>query len=302
MGVSDKPVYNDNNVVEFRTCQIRPMKQLFEGIKNKLPDTSILFSQNMMRILQVDTAQTFMVDVKLSGDNFEHYYCDTSNENGEQEYLEININAENINAAFKSWCKDDNILTFTYKRNGNAVNIIFYNPKKDETKSFELPLQHPDPGETFTELTSAMIDEYEYCMSMPTADLISICKTFKNVNCDVLQIVHDGKMLLFNSLGDAKASITRVGDSRVGSSKDEVDPEKLVFTKLPNDDHMVGPYSGKFKFSTFNEFSKSQGNGDNKIVQILLQKNKPIILHYDIGDLGEMYIAMALLAEETEED
>lgn len=294
MGISDRPAYGSNNVVEFRTCQIRPIKQLFETIRNKLPDTSLLFNRENMRILQMDTAQTFMVDVKLEGCNFEHYYCDP----GAQEHLEININAENINAAFKSLSKDDSIFTFTYKHESNVVNIVFYNPKKDETKSFDIPIQNPDTNE-FNEITQETLAEYEYCMSMPTADLTTICKTFKHVNCDVVQIIHDGATLRFNSLGETKTSVTRVGTRCDGEL---VDSEKLVFTKLPErDSKLVGPYSGKFRFSTFNEFSKSQGNGDNKIVQIMLLRNKPIILHYNIGDLGEMYIAMAVMADEDED-
>jgi len=302
MGISDGPAYGDSNVVEFRTGQIKPIKQLFESIKNKLPDTSLLFDRSCMKILQVDTAQTFLVDVRLDGENFEHYYCNPDQEN---DYIEINLNAENLNAVFKSVTKDDSIFTFTYSHNNSTVNIMFQNPKKDEIKSFDIPIQNPESEDDFKEITQDMIDEYDYCMSMPTTDLTAICKTFKNVNCDVIQIIHDNVSLRFTSPGDTKVSVTRVGTV---SDENATDSDKLIFSKLPKylsesekvDDE--GPYSGKFKFSTFHEFSKSQGNADNKIVELMLGKGRPIILHYEIGDLGEMLIAMAAMTEDNEEE
>uniref|UniRef100_A0A6C0J666 Proliferating cell nuclear antigen PCNA N-terminal domain-containing protein n=1 Tax=viral metagenome TaxID=1070528 RepID=A0A6C0J666_9ZZZZ len=295
MGINNVPD-NEDSVVEFRTSQIRPIRQLFESIKNKLPDTSLLFHPECMKILQVDTAQTFLVDVKLHGENFDHYYCNPGRGESEQQHIEINLNAENLNAVFKSVTKEDQIFTFTYKYKSNHVELEFHNPKKKEVKCFVIPIQNPENDDDFTEITPAMIDEYSYRMSMLTSDLTSICKTLKNINCDSMQIRHDTNTLKFSSTGDTRGNIIRTGTTY----SEKEDDEQLTFIKVPTGE---GPYSGKFKFSTFYEFSKSQGNGDNKIVQILLEKDKPIILHYEIGTLGEMYIAMAAFeADDDDED
>lgn len=295
MGISDRPAHGENNVVEFTTSQIKPIKQLFEGIKNKLPDTGLLFDATRMKIMQIDTARTFLVDVKLEGENFEHYYCDPSRCGND--HIEIGLNAETINSVFKSLTKDDTILTFSYKYQDNHVNITFHNSKKAETKSFDIAIQVADPNDEFKEISAEDLESYEYFMSMPTADLSGICKALKNIDCEIVRIKHDGSTLTFKSEGVTPTRIIREGT--IGTSQGAQDSEKLVFTRLPDDGS--GPYSGQFKFSTFHEFTKSQGNGDNKIVQIMLKKNAAIILHYKIGDLGEMYIAMASVHEEEGE-
>jgi proliferating cell nuclear antigen PCNA len=291
MGISDTPIYDDNNIVEFRTSQIKPIKQLFECIKNKIPETSLLFDGSQFKILQVDTARTFMVDVRLDGENFEHYYC---NLDGGMDNIEININVSEINPIFKSVNKDDTVFTFYYKRNSSHVNIIFHNTVKKETKSFEISIQNPETtdDEDTVEIAQDNLDSYEYVISMPSSDLTGICKTLKNIGCTEINILHDYETLKFISLlpNNRTACITREG-TRYGGDVDAT--KSLVFTKLPDSIDDVGPYSETFIFSIFSEFCRSHGSGDDKIVEILCTKDQPLILHYEIGDLGEMYIALA---------
>ena len=65
MGISSEPIYSESSYVEFRTNQIKPVKSIFDAIKNNLPDTTIFFSAEGMKILQLDGTGNFLVNVRL---------------------------------------------------------------------------------------------------------------------------------------------------------------------------------------------------------------------------------------------
>lgn len=287
MGISDVPIYSNSNVIEIRTNQGGAFSKLLGCIKDKLPDTCLLFDNDGLKILQMDTASTFVVDVKLDGENFEHFYCDTSNNS--KKVIDLYFNANHLNSVFKCMNKDDIILIISYEHNSDYINIMFENPKKNEVKGFQVPTQNPENDTPMGQICADIINNCEYRLSMPTSDLSSICRGLKNLDCERVDISHDGETLRFSSGGSVKCEFIRRG----GDSEDD-----LHFTKLPPPDDNEGPYRGTFRFSTLNEFTKSQGTGDGKIVQILLSRDSPLVLHYEIGTLGEMYIAMSAFVNE----
>lgn len=289
MGIVDRPTYCSDSVVEFRTHQIKAFKQLFDSIKHKLPDTSLLFHQDCMKIMQLDAANTFLVNVNLDGNEFEHYYCNPDVQNGE-DVIDINVSAVHLNQVFKCITKDDTIFVFIYRRGpdgGNSIQIVFENSLKSEKRTFDIPIQNPDEENPVGEMNNDIYD-YEYSLTMPSADLVRICRELKAMDCEKVRITHDGKTLQFNSNGFVKASIVRHG------AVSDHDAHELKFTKLPDDENR-GIYRDTFKFSTLYEFSKSHAGGDSKIVKILLNTDSPLILCYEIGTLGDMNIALASL-------
>lgn len=277
MGISTTPIHSRQSIVEFRTNQIRPFKALFDSIKNKLPDTSLIFTPHGMRITQMDSIMSFLVDVDLDGEEFEHYYCKPDITNGEQA-VEINLSALHLNQVFKAVTKDDTIFTFIYqKNNDDTVHISFSNEQKDETREYEIRLQTPDEDTRMGELAD---ENYQYVLTMPSADLVRICRDLKTLECEQVQIKHDGKSLQFTTTGNIKATISREG------------------TKLDNSEGLKflteskAVYCQSFKFSTLHDFSKCHSGSDSRIVKILLNEVY-LVLQYEIGSLGKMQIAIA---------
>jgi proliferating cell nuclear antigen PCNA len=276
---------DSNVIVEFRTNQIRPFKTLFDSIKNNLPDTSIFFDQSGIKIMQVDALKTFLVNVRLERDNFEYYFCEPESNTG-MPLIELNISTVHLNQTFKSTTNDDNILRFIYEKNSDSVQIIISSDKKLEERVYEIPIQNPDESVQIGEISGT--SNFPYSLTMPCSDLQRICRDFKNLNSDKISITHDGGSLKFSCLGTIKSTINRRG-------KSEKSDDSVHFTKTPKD----STYSDVFKFSTLNEFSKCQSGGESKIVRILLKQGEPIVLHFEIGTLGEMSVAIAPHVEET---
>jgi proliferating cell nuclear antigen len=282
MGIETSPIHSRHSIVEFRTNQIRPFKALFDSIKNKLPDTSLIFTPKGMRITQMDNIMSFLVDVDLDGEEFEHYYCKPDVSNGEQ-VVEINLSALHLNQVFKAVTKDDTIFTFIYQKNNNdTVQITFSNEQKDETREYEIRIQTADD-----ELRMAELDQvdYQYVLTMPSADLVRICRDLKTLECEQVQIKHDGRSLQFTTNGSIKATISREGTKLANS-------EGLKFLTSGDGDH--GVYCRSFKFSTLHDFSKCHSGSDSRIVKILLN-DIHMVLQYEIGSLGKMSIAIAAI-------
>ena len=295
MGISESARFSANSVVEIETTQIKPFKQLFDSIKNKLPDTSLLFNQESMQILQLDSASTFLVDVRLHGENFEHFYCAPHDAN----FKEINLSAGHLNQVFKNVTNGDTRLVLYYEDRSDYVTIILENSSKSEHRTFEVPIQNPQDDILLGEMKE--FDQYGYALSMPSADLVRICRELKNMECEKVQITHDRRALRFVSNpgstnnGNVKTSIVRIGTLALDGDAVDADIETTLFTKVPTDGHSI--YSGTFKFATLYEFSKSQSGGENKIVRIFLQIDEPMILHYEIGTLGELKVGLAAYVE-----
>jgi proliferating cell nuclear antigen len=292
MGIETSPIHSRHSIVEFRTNQIRPFKALFDSIKNKLPDTSLIFTPKGMRITQMDNIMSFLVDVDLDGEEFEHYYCKPDVSNGEQ-VVEINLSALHLNQVFKAVTKDDTIFTFIYQKNNHdTVQITFSNEQKDETREYEIRIQTADD-----ELRMAELDQvdYQYVLTMPSADLVRICRDLKTLECEQVQIKHDGRSLQFTTNGSIKATI-----SREGTKLSNTDGLKFL-TNGNDDDGVNGVYCRSFKFSTLHDFSKCHSGSDSRIVKILLN-DIHMVLQYEIGSLGKMSIAIAAIQNPEDND
>lgn len=275
MGISDAPIYSDNSFIEFRTNQLKPFKSIFDAIKNNLPDTTIFFSKDSMKILQLDGTNNFLINVNLSGKNFEHYYCDPDTENGEEEVV-VNLSAIHLNSIFKSVKTDDNLFAFVYEKNADKVKLIFSSEKKTEVRTYTISTQHTGEDIEFGSIEGA--ENYPYCVSLPCNDLQNICRDFKNSLCDRITISHDGECLEFT--GDGPAINTCI--KREGKCAD----------RKPRDGS-ESTYNDTFKFTTLNEFSKCQSGGEGKLVKVSLCQGEPMILHFEVGTLGTMDVAIA---------
>jgi proliferating cell nuclear antigen PCNA len=274
MGISNEPIYSANSIVEFRTNQIKPIKSIFDAIKNNLPDTTIFFSPDSIKILQLDGTSNFLVNVRLYGDKFEHYYCQAEPESG-SDTVTLHLSAIQLNNIFKNVKNEDNMLEFVYERGSENIKLIFSSDKKSEIRTYVIRTQNGE-DQTYGEIQG--IEEFPYCLSLPCSDLQQICRDFKNSQCEKITISHDGQKLIFTGQGpQISTSIQRNGQS---TDKIPVDADQTA-------------YSDVFKFQLLNEFSKCQGGGESKIVKIHLSQGEPIVLHFEVGTLGEMDVAIA---------
>ena len=65
----------DNNVLLIQTIQISPFRTLMTALKDILLETNIAFTNDGIRIINMDKTHTILVHLFLSAQNFEFYNC-----------------------------------------------------------------------------------------------------------------------------------------------------------------------------------------------------------------------------------
>ena len=299
---SDRPEYNSTNVVEFRTTQCKPLKILFDALKENMPDVSIYFTREGLSIYSLDSGRTLLINVSLLEENFDHFYCkEEYNDEGEPIPIQINVSVHNVNKVLKTISNEDDMLIWTYSpqkrdKGKESLTISISSSNKAEERIYKVTLQEPDDDPEAGMITDDVIDDYDYLLTMPCADFQRICKDLKNMNTERVTLQHKGQELIFSSASDiAEASIIRNGlKGDNASGREETD---LIFCKLPEE---TSCYTDDFKFESLYNFGKCANIGckTGKIVKIHLRKTKPIILKFKVGKLGEILFALAPIDEE----
>lgn len=297
MGISDKPEFSSNSIIEFRTNQWRALKGLFDPLKDHIADISFLFSQHGIKVMQISGSGTFLVTINLDGDNFEHFYCSEK-----EQYVELCLSLVNIHKIFKAINNEDNMISWYYteddENSKEIVTIEISSEKKRGVRVYDFRLQESDDDtKGYNEITG--IEDYAYSLTMPCADLQHICRDLKNLDTKWVDITHDGNSLAFETKTNVCANCRIVRYP----SDDGDDKKNMKFFDVPEGN--IAPFKQRFKFDLLNSFSKcaqtgSSGGGTN-VVRIHLDQNKPLVLKFSIGSLGELTIAIAPYEDSEEE-
>ena len=63
-------------VLEIKSVQVSPIRNMITALKDILTDASITFTKTGMKIINFDKTHTILVNVVLNYDKFEYYRCD----------------------------------------------------------------------------------------------------------------------------------------------------------------------------------------------------------------------------------
>lgn len=287
--MTEQPKFCAQNVVEFQTTQCKPLKILFDALKENVEETHIYFSTEGINIYSRDPHNTLITTVELLAENFDHYYCTREvDEEGQERLIDITISAQSVNKVLKTVSNDDDMISFTYNPEYDYVTLIISSNSKQEQRLFEIQLLEPDEHE-ITTYDNSDISDYSFILTMPCNDFQRICKDLKSMGVSEVTIRYQEDTLIFltSSAISRKSQILRKG------RREEMDPDSygnetdLVFLKV---DDSQSCYSDKFKFETLHSFSKCANIGSKrgKIVKIHLAEEQPIVLIFNVGSLGHI--------------
>jgi len=277
------PEDDSDNIFEFRTTQCQPFKILFDILKESVSSGNIYFTHEGIKIRTNDRGDTQFIDVFLEADKFDHYYYKISDDPDIIEEAYININIINLNTVLKSITASDNVLKWSYKNGDNVLKVVIISKDKNEEREYEIKTQDGEP--TFCEPPSDM-EQYNYILLLPCADLSSILKDYKSLEQETIQIKYINNSLVFSTpkKGNVVASFSRFAN-RSNDSIEEVN--ELIIRKEPA---KISCYCDEFKFENLHNLSKCakiSGRGNN-IAKILLLQEAPIIFEFNIGKLGHV--------------
>ena len=259
---------NSDHIVDIKTVQSSAVKILVEALKEILTDTNIIFDENGIKLIAMDSTHTVLIHMKLEADKFESYHC--------KEKFTAGINMLNLYKLIKTMNNTDTLTLFIHTDDTNKLGLKINNDDKKTQTVYKLNLLdipeediHVPPAEFDTELT------------LPSSDFQKLIRDMVNIG-ENTEIKSIGNSLIFNCEGDFADQSTHLGETQNGLQyKYNLSPEF--------------PVQGVFSLKYLILFTKCT-NLCNQI-QLYIKNDYPLIIQYTIASLGMIKLCLAPITE-----
>lgn len=242
--------------MRFKTIQASALKSAFEVLKDILNDVNMYFTKKGVQILTLDTARVALVDMFLTADNFEEYYCEAN--------MVAGINVTNMFKLLKFISNND---TLTIEINSREyLDIRIENTLKRSDTKFQLKLL--DINEDQIEVPNIKM---AVVTTMPSIDFQRICRDMHNIASD-LEITRNSTQFIIKCQGDF------------------ANQETII--ECNDDDSFDSCLQGKYSLKYLNLFTKATGMCAS--VQVMQEEeNRFLVLKYNVANLGELKFYLA---------
>lgn len=270
-----------NYLIQIETKQSSHIKGMFSVIKSQVDEVNIVISDDMLEILQTDVFHTFFVHVELFSGQFDKFIC--------HKPIKIGVNISNIDKILKGVIPKD-ILTIFVEDPTHSLNTS----ETNSTYPFGFLIEKPDAGrcsQLFIDPIDVDSDDYQlanlafssYEITLSSTDLCDIVNQLKALSGEVVRIVYNKDRLSFYTKGE-------FGRGNIFCDKPQNNKSmKIDKTEYSNDGEIISIY---VKVQKLIEFSKCAPMSTN--VKIYLNKNQPLVLEYDIGNLGKIKLGTSI--------
>jgi proliferating cell nuclear antigen len=252
---------NQDYLLYICTVQSQSIKILIESLKEVLTDINLYFDTNGLKIMTMDTSRVALVYVRLHEDHFEEYHCESK--------IMCGINMIYFFKLLKTVGNNDVLTLFIRKNNFNELGIRIENKEKNTvTESY---LKMLDISEEKLEIPDI---QYDSVISMPSVDFQKYCRDLSVISNRVSITSNDSKFIL-ESNGDFASQKIIIGEAQNG----------LIFSKKNQ------KVSGTFDLKYLNSFTKSTNLCST--VEIFLKTEFPLIIEYNVANLGKLQFCLA---------
>ena len=265
---------NPDYILEVHTVQVQGFKGTLEAIKDLLNECNIHFDKYGMKIKTIDGRHIALVHIRYDYDKFDFFYCERD--------LSIGVNIANLLKVLKNVGQNDTLQLFVKRDDYDRAGIRIQNAEKGAVHEFYIKLMDLDDNDIDIPET-----EFANIISMPSSDLHSLCKQYKEFATEI-----DIK-----SVGD-KVIFSFTGQETTGKSILHNNENGLLVQKVDIDgdggDEIV---QAKFILKYLVLFSKAYNLSNT--VEIFLKNDYPMVLKYTIADLGTLKYCLAPMVEEN---
>jgi proliferating cell nuclear antigen PCNA len=258
----------DNIVFYARTVQANAIKVLLDSIKEVIDETVIYVDESGFKIVQMDCSHSVLVHVRLDADSFTLFEC--------PEPTTISLDIRYMQKMIKTIANKDTLVLMVTKDQTDALQIIVENEERNKKVTSKLRLANFQerrmdiPPENYVSVVRIKSNEFQ-----------RYCRDLSNIADDVL-IKVDDDMFSLKASGDIGEQVIELGENE----------DAISFEK--RSDNMI---EAKYDLKFLTLFARSSNLCSE--VQILMKKDRPLILLYRIGDIGELKY---VLAEKVEVD
>lgn len=246
-----------------RTHQAMEIRTLVEALKDILIHTNIEVNDQGISIIQMGRERVSLINLHLKSDSFQNFYCERPTVMG--------LNLINLNSILRSVQSSDILTLFILADNRNQLGILLQDASKNKVTRYMLDLieldhvRHDIPDlRPDSKLTMLSTDFQQTCRSISTlTDDVAIC-------CAGNQIEFKGK-------GDFAEQVTQFGETQDG----------VEFSEKTSP---LRPVQGVYSLKKLLQFTKCTNL--SSMIKISMINDKPLILEYDITDLGHIKLCL----------
>lgn len=247
-------------------------KKIIESIKDLVQQVNIEATPEGLSLQAMDSAHVSLIHLKMIESGFKTYRCDKN--------ITLGINLVDLSKVLKMAQNDDQ-LTLKASSDVSFLNLLMENKKSNKDYDIQLPL-------LTLESESYGIPETEYptIISMSSGEFFRICKEMSALT-DTIQIsVQDSKQAVISYKG-------KVGTGKLTLKNNTSDKEGESLTIKCDE-----PVDTKYGLQYINSFSKASSLSSS--VDVSLSMNFPLMIGYEIADLGfiKFYLAPKISEDE----
>jgi len=252
-----------NKIIEIKTVQSNAIRILFEALKDILTDVNLQFSEDGIKIISMDGSKQAVINLKLEANKFEKFYCKNP--------LRAGLNMTSLYKIIKSVKNSDIITMYITETNTTKLHIEIEN--KEKKTNILTVLKLLDIDEDILDIPNI---EFDTVKTMPSNDFQSYVRELSIIT-NKIKLESINNTFFLSGEGDFAETRIMVGDSNNIEIKNEHDAY------------------GTFYIKYLLLFTKSTNLCTT--VEIYLKNKFPLILVYNVANLGKLQYCLAPLVE-----
>ena len=254
----------DKYLLYLKTVQASAFRVLIEALKEILTDCNLEFENNSLKVVAMDSSHTSLVHLKLEGDKFEVFHC--------IDKLTLGINTLSFFKLIKALQNNDTLSLFVEKNDQNKLCIKMDNGDSNRTTTYKMNLM--DLNQEVIQIPPV---EFDSVITLPSCDFQKICRDMYNL-ADNIEICSYNEQITLSCVGDIASQTTSIGQSDInGLSVINENSSEII--------------QGLFALKYLVLFTKCTNLCT--CVEIFIKNDYPLIIRYQVANLGKIQLALA---------
>tara|TARA_B100001287_G_C22684584_1_gene532498 strand:+ start:784 stop:1593 length:810 start_codon:yes stop_codon:yes gene_type:complete len=255
----------------FETVQSIPFRTCCESLKEILVDCVFKFTPNGVSVVSMDNTKSIIVQLLLFKDNIERYYCD------DEYYIAVNLNC--FYKVIKTITTADAIAFKYTVKEPSKLTISIESIEKRSKNTYKMQLlQHEQEEELTFDVTG-----FDTVLQMQSLYFQKTCKDLLNTGGTYVELLTSNDCVIFKSDDNLLSSELSLYETAEG----------FRFKKKPATEETVS--YGIFTLRHLVTFTKASTLCP--IVTLYLQREMPLVLQYQVANLGIVRYCIASLDE-----
>ena len=266
---------HNNNILVIQTVQIAPFRTLMTALKDILLETNITFSEEGIKIINMDKSHTILAHLSLSAQNFEHYEC-------KRNKIVIGVNMFHLFKLINTIDNDDTLTIYIEEQDYTDgivqfLGLKFENGDIKQQKIQKLRLIEPDSEEL-----DVPDVKFSSVLNLPSSDFQKIIRDLSCIS-DKIEIksvaTNAGAELIFKCTGGfAQAEVRRA------------ESDGMVYLHKQDNSKII---QGEFSLKNLGYFIKCTNLCSQ--IEMYLENDLPLVVKYNVASLGEIKLCLAPL-------